>query len=92
MTITVPPDDDGFFGMTSFKGLVSESVYVARLAGAAHQAKAAAAQTETANRALDAQAQANQAIEQGAAASVESANTKVDLAQQKARATNSRTT
>ena len=87
MTITVPPDDDGFFGMTSFKGLVSESVYVAmlELAGAA-QAKAAAAQTETANRALDAQAQANQAIEQGAAASVESANTKVDLAQQKARA------
>ena len=75
MTITLP-DDDGVFGMTSFKGLVSDSVYVAMLERAAAaqakvaaaQAKVAAAQMETANT------------------KVESANTKVDLAQQKARA------
>ena len=49
MTITLP-DDDGVFGMTSFKGLVSDSVYVAMLErAAAAQAKVAAAQMETAN-------------------------------------------
>jgi len=75
MTITLP-DDDGVFGMTSFKGLVSDSVYVAMLErAAAAQAKVAAAQMETAAAQMET-----------ANTKVESANTKVDLAQQKARA------
>lgn len=83
MTITVPPDDDGVFGMTSFKDLVSQSVYVAMLEqAAAAQAKVAAAQAKVAA----AQEKAAAAQEQAAAAAVESANTKVDLAQQEARA------
>merc|ERR1719424_165799 len=82
MTITLP-DDDGVFGMTSFKGLVSDSVYVAMLErAAAAQAKVAAAQAKVAAAQIETAA----AQIETANTKVESANTKVDLAQQKARA------